>query len=73
MHVITTIKSIQTIMAITAKEITVNLFITATIAITTNIGKLIVAKLSQAPAPAGLSLAVFPNYPATRPDPTRQG
>ena len=29
-----------------------------------------IAKLSQAPAPAGLSLALFPNYPATRPDPT---
>ena len=26
-----------------------------------------IAKLSQAPAPAGLSLALFPNYPATRP------
>ena len=26
------------------------------------------AKLSQAPAPAGLSLALFSNYPATRPD-----
>ena len=38
-----------------------------------------IAKLSQAPAPAGLSLALFPNYPATRPgrpdpaDPTRPG
>ena len=34
----------------------------------------VIAKLSQAPAPAGLSLALFPNYPATRPDrpdPTR--
>ena len=30
-----------------------------------------IAKLSQAPAPAGLSIALFPNYPATRPDPTR--
>ena len=30
------------------------------------------AKLSQAPAPAGLSIALFPNYPATRPSrPTR--
>ena len=29
-----------------------------------------VAKLSQASAPAGLSLALFPNYPATQPDPT---
>ena len=28
---------------------------------------LVIAKLSQAPAPAGLSLALFPNYPATRP------
>ena len=26
------------------------------------------AKLSQATAPAGLSKALFPNYPATRPD-----
>ena len=26
-----------------------------------------IAKLSQAPAPTGLSLALFPNYPATRP------
>ena len=25
------------------------------------------AKLSQAPAPVGLTLALFPNYPATRP------
>ena len=25
------------------------------------------AKLSHAPAPAGLSLALFPNYPDTRP------
>ena len=37
----------------------------------------LIAKLSQAQAPAGLSLALFPNYPATRPgrpgrpDPTR--
>ena len=30
----------------------------------------IFAKLSQAPAPAGLSLALFPNYPATPTDPT---
>ena len=38
---------------------------------------LTIAKHSQAPAPAGLSIALFPNYPATRPtrpgrrDPTR--
>ena len=32
------------------------------------ISKDFIAKLSQAPAPAGLSLALFPNYPATRPD-----
>ena len=37
------------------------------------------AKLNQAPAPGGLSLTLFPNYPATRPNPanptrpTRQG
>ena len=33
-----------------------------------------IAKLSQVPASAGLSIALFPNYPATRPtrpDPTR--
>ena len=30
-------------------------------------------KYCRAPAPAGLSLALFPNYPATRPDPTRPG
>ena len=28
---------------------------------------IVIAKLSQAPATAGLSLALFPNYPATRP------
>ena len=28
------------------------------------------AKLTQAPAPAELRLALFPNYPATRSDPT---
>ena len=30
---------------------------------------IIFVKLSQAQAQAGLSLALFPNYPATRPDP----
>ena len=31
----------------------------------------IVSYFCQAPAPAGLSLALFPNYPAAQPDPTR--
>ena len=35
------------------------------------LSSLFLAKLSQAPAPAELSLALFPSYPATRPDPTR--
>ena len=30
-----------------------------------------IAQLSRTPAPAGLSLALFPNYPATWPDQTR--
>ena len=32
-----------------------------------------IAKLSQAPAPAGLSLALFPNYPAIRHGTTIRG